>query len=75
MGVPAVLQDIACMRERVIENETGWAVGDDEAFAERSIAVLSDEALWRRMHRMCLVRQRTWRWDHAAAEFERIAAL
>jgi glycosyltransferase involved in cell wall biosynthesis len=75
MGVPAVLQDIACMRERVIENETGWAVGDDEVFAKHSIAMLSDDGLWRRMHRTCLERQRSWGWDQAVLEFERIAGL
>lgn len=75
MGVPAVLQDIACMRERVIGDETGWAVADDTEFVTRAIAVLTDDALWGRLHRNCLARQRQWRWNHAAEEFERIAGL
>lgn len=75
MGVPAVLQDIACMRERVVEGETGWAVRDDADFAAKSIAVLSDDALWRRLHLACLDKQRSWGWDQAAAEFERIGGL
>mgnify|MGYP001809853710 CR=1 FL=1 len=73
MGVPAVLQDIACMGERVIEGATGWAVGDEAAFAARAIALLSDDTLWRQMHRAALERQRGWDWDRAAMEFERIA--
>lgn len=73
MGVPAVLQDIACMRERVVEGETGWATRDDRDFAAKAIAVLSDDALWLRLHHACLDKQRSWGWDQAALEFERIA--
>jgi glycosyltransferase involved in cell wall biosynthesis len=75
MGLPAVLQDIACMRERVIEGVTGWAAPDQGKFAEHAAAVLGDDELWMRMHRACLERQRAWRWDAAAAEFEDIGAL
>ncbi|CAA7614915.1 Glycosyltransferase [Candidatus Terasakiella magnetica] len=75
MGLPAVLEDIACMKERVVEGETGWAVKGAEAFAEAGIRLLSDDALWRRMHRACLAQQRAWRWEHAAAEFERIGGI
>lgn len=75
MGLPAVLEDIACMRERVVEGRTGWAVTGAEAFAEKAIAVLSDDALWLKMHRDCLALQNAWGWDQAAAEFERIAGF
>lgn len=75
MGLPAVLEDIACMKERVVEGRTGWAVKGTDAFADKAIAVLSDDALWLRMHRDCLALQRSWRWDQAAAEFERIAGV
>lgn len=75
MGLPAVLQDIACMKERVVEGQTGWAAKDEDEFVRRSVSVLSDDALWLRMHRACLQQQRSWGWDQAAAEFERIAAL
>lgn len=75
MGLPAVLEDIACMRERVVEGRTGWAVKGAEAFAERAIRILSDDTLWQAMHRDCLKLQNTWGWDQAAAEFERIAGL
>jgi hypothetical protein len=75
MGLPAVLEDIACMNERVIEGETGFCVKDAEAFAEAGIRLLSDDDLWRRFHQACLARQRSWRWNHAAAEFERIGGI
>ncbi|RAU21872.1 hypothetical protein CU669_11255 [Paramagnetospirillum kuznetsovii] len=75
MGVPAVLGDIACMNERVVEGETGYCVKTDDAFAEAGIRLLTDDDLWRDFHRACLARQRSWRWDHAAAEFERIGKI
>lgn len=75
MGLPAVLQDIACMRERVVADETGWAVGDEAEFAECAINVLTDDDLWLRMHRACLLGQRSWGWQHAVLEFERIGGL
>ncbi len=75
MGVPVVLADIACMSERVIEGETGYCVGGDDAFAAAGIRILTDDDLWRRFHRASLERQRSWRWDQAAAEFERIGGI
>ncbi|MCA1907084.1 MAG: glycosyltransferase, partial [Magnetospirillum sp.] len=75
MGVPAVLQDIACMKERVIPGETGWVVADQAEFADRAITLLSDDATWRQLHHNCLVRQRAWGWDQAVLEFERIGGL
>jgi glycosyltransferase involved in cell wall biosynthesis len=72
MGLPAVLENIACMSERVIPNETGYCVSGEAAFAEAAIKVLSDDAMWRRLHNACLDRQRGWGWDDAAAAFERI---
>ncbi|MBC7905507.1 MAG: glycosyltransferase family 4 protein [Rhodospirillaceae bacterium] len=75
MGLPIVLEDIACMKERVVEGKTGWAVKGPDAFAEKAIQVLADDALWLEMHRNCLTLQNAWGWDQAAAEFERIAGL
>jgi hypothetical protein len=75
MGLPAVLEDIACMRERLVEGRTGWVVRGVDAFAAKAIELLTDDALWLRLHKDCLDMQRGWTWDHAAAEFERIAGL
>jgi len=75
MGLPVVLTDIACMRERVIEGETGYCTRDEAAFATAAVRVLSDDALWARLHRAALDQQRAWRWDDAAQAFERIAGL
>jgi glycosyltransferase involved in cell wall biosynthesis len=75
MGVPAVLGDIACMSERVIEGETGYCVSGEDAFAEAALRVMNDDALWSRLHQTALDRQRAWRWDDAAQAFERLGGL
>lgn len=75
MGVPAVLEDIACMAERVVQDRTGWVVRGADAFASKAIDVLSDDQLWLGLHQNCLALQNRWGWDQAATEFERIAGL
>lgn len=70
MGLPTVVQDIACMSERVRHGETGFVVAGPEDFAEKAIALLGDDAVWRDQHRACLTHQRAWGWDDAAAQFE-----
>ncbi len=70
MGLPGVVEDIACMKERVIDGQTGFVVRGEAAFAEAAIRVLTDDALWQRQHRACLAMQGGWGWDQAAAAFE-----
>ena len=72
LGLPCVVQDIGSAAERVIDGVTGFVTGSDEAFAERAIQLLSDDALWARMHRAALARQRSRRWSDVAADFERL---
>ncbi|MBR9973710.1 glycosyltransferase family 4 protein [Magnetospirillum sp. J10] len=73
MGVPTVLEDIACMNERLIDGQTGFVSRGAADFAAHSIKLLADDTLWTSQHRTCLEHQRRWRWDDAAREFERIA--
>ena len=75
MGVPAVLEDIACMGERVIDGVTGSLVRGPDAFARSAIALLSDDALWQRQHLAALERQRGFGWQDAAAMFESLTGL
>ena len=70
-GVPSIVQDIGCVAERVVDGVTGYVAADDAAFAERAIALLSDDTLWQAQHDAALARQRNWSWDDAAAAFER----
>jgi glycosyltransferase involved in cell wall biosynthesis len=75
MGVPTIVQDIACMSERVRHRETGFVVQSQEEFSKDAIRLLTDDALWFEQHNACLTHQRTWTWDMAAQEFERMAGL
>ncbi len=71
-GVPAVVQDIGCVAERVIDGETGFIAATDAAFAAAALRLLDDDALWRRQSRAAAARQRSWGWDEAAAAFEEL---
>jgi glycosyltransferase involved in cell wall biosynthesis len=69
-GLPAVVRDVGCLRERVRDGRTGFVVQSEEDFAARAIALLADVGLWRRQHRAALACQRDWCWADAAAAFE-----
>jgi len=70
MGVPAVVQPLGSVVERVIDGVTGHIAGDDDSFAAAAIALLRDDDLWRRYHAEALARQRGQSWDEVAAQFE-----
>lgn len=71
LGVPLVTRPIAVLPERVRDGETGFVRADDAGFAEAAVALLSDDALWRRQHEAALRLQQGKSWDEAASEFER----
>jgi glycosyltransferase involved in cell wall biosynthesis len=71
-GVPAVVQNIGCVAERVVDRETGFVAADDQAFADATIALLTDDELWRRQSARAVELQRAWGWPEAAAAFERL---
>lgn len=70
MGVPAVVQPIGSMVERVVDGETGFIRGDAEGFALAARQLLTDDGLWQTQHDRALLIQRGWRWPDAAAAFE-----
>jgi glycosyltransferase involved in cell wall biosynthesis len=70
MGVPAVVQPIGSVVERVVDGETGYIAASDAAFAEAAVRLVRDDALWRRYHRNALQSQRGLGWDEVAAKFE-----
>lgn len=72
MGLPGVVEDIACMRERVVDGKTGFVVRGQAAFAEAALRLLGDDRLWLDQHRAALSLQGRWTWDHAAAAFEQM---
>ena len=70
LGVPCVVAPVAVLPERVIDGETGFIRGDPQAFAEATLALLSDDALWRRQHQAALKLQQGISWAEYAARFE-----
>jgi glycosyltransferase involved in cell wall biosynthesis len=71
-GVPAVVQDIGCVAERVVDGTTGFVADDAPDFATASLRLLRDDDLWRRQSRAAIASQRSWGWDDAAAAFEKL---
>jgi glycosyltransferase involved in cell wall biosynthesis len=70
MGVPAIVQPLGAVAERVVDGETGRVAAGDAEFAGAAIAALRDDALWRRWHRAALERQRGLSWDQVARLYE-----
>jgi len=74
-GVPGVVCAIGSLPERVINRTTGFVVSaeaerDEDEFAVATAKLLTDDALWGRMHAAALARQRSRTWDDTAADFE-----
>lgn len=72
VGVPAVVQDLGSMAERVSDGETGFVASGDREFADRAVALLTDDRLWGEQHRAAIDRQRQWTWNEAARAFEEL---
>ena len=74
LGVAAVAQPIGSLPERVRDGVTGFLAGDDESFVRHAIALLRDDALWRRQHEAALELQRGLSPDEVAQHFEAFLA-
>lgn len=72
LGVPAVVQRLGSVVERVIDGETGYVADGDEAFADAAVRLLTENALWSRCHGAALAKQGRWGWPEAAAAFEEL---
>lgn len=73
-GVPAVVCAIGSLPERVVHRVTGFVASaeperDEDEFSSQTIKLLTDDALWQRLHDGALAKQRARGWDQAAAEF------
>jgi len=74
LGVPAVVQGLGSLPERVQNGVTGFVAGDDDSFARHAIALLRDDALWRQQHEAALRLQRGASADDVAQRFEALMA-
>jgi glycosyltransferase involved in cell wall biosynthesis len=71
-GVPVVATDTDGLRDSVRDGETGFLIprGDVKGFAERAGALLSDDALARRMSRSALAWSREFDWERSTDDME-----
>ncbi len=70
MGVPVVTYGTGALRERVVDGVTGFICRDAAGMAARIAAILTDDALWRRMHAAGLATRPEAGWDRAAQRWE-----
>ncbi len=70
LGLPAVVGLTGSLPERVVNGVTGFHCSDDEAFVEATVALLTDDALWRRQHEAALALQQGLSWSDYADAFE-----
>ena len=72
VGIPAVIQSIGCVAERIIDKRTGFVAKDDEEFAKYAIDILTNDQLWKNLHKDTFKLQRNWNWKSAAKEFVKL---
>lgn len=70
VGVPAVARPIGAVKERFIDRQSGFLAGDDDAFVENAVAMLSDDDAFRAASDTARRGGRSRSWDTAASEFE-----
>ncbi len=69
-GVPAVVQNLGSVTERVNNGATGYIVADDDGFVDKAIRLLTSDEIWEAQHKKSLETQKDWRWSDAAKAFE-----
>jgi len=70
LGVPAVVAPVTALPERVIDQVTGFVRDDDKQFADAAVALLTDDALWRRQHEAAIRYQQGISWSEHAGRLE-----
>ncbi|MEE2746609.1 MAG: glycosyltransferase, partial [Pseudomonadota bacterium] len=74
-GVPAVVQNIGSVAERVRPGVTGAVTSTTKQFAESAIELLTNDVCWSGMHENAQSLQRSWGWPEAAKAFEEIVSV
>jgi glycosyltransferase involved in cell wall biosynthesis len=72
LGLPCVVQDLGCMRERVIHGKTGFIEDNDVEFAKQCIAILKDDSLFRTLRKNAIESSKDLSWENTAKQFLRI---
>lgn len=71
LGVPAVVAPVSVLPERVIDGVTGFHHADPDRFADATVALLTDDSLWRSQHEAALREQQGISWAEQAELLER----
>jgi glycosyltransferase involved in cell wall biosynthesis len=71
-GVPAVVQKLGSVVERVKDSKTGYIAENDEEFASSAVKLLNDDDVWRDQHKAAIETQGAWGWKQAAMAFEEL---
>jgi len=69
LGLPAVVTALGSLPERVADGVTGTVARSDDAFVAAAVALLTDDALWRRQHQAAIAQQKGLSWAEVAARF------
>lgn len=69
-GVPTVARPFGQAGEWITDIADGFLVPDEITFAQRTIKLLTDDEMWRRMSARCREAHVAQSWDIAASEFE-----
>ncbi len=72
MGVPVVTRGIGALKERVNHGHTGYICRTTPELAQRTLALLTDDALWSRMQAEGLATRQNAGWDRIAQEWEKL---
>ena len=72
IGIPSVVSDVGSMRERVLDNKTGFVCKSDEDFNLKAIKLLNDDKIWMRMHKNLLINDNHLRWSDVAKKWKKI---
>ena len=73
LGVPVVTLGTGSLKERVRDGVDGFVCRDWGGFAEATVSVLRDDALWLRLHRRGLETRIGASWNDAALRWEQLA--
>ena len=72
LAIPAVVCDYGAMRERVVDNKTGYVCKNTEDFNLKAIKLLNDDKIWMRMHKNLLTNDNHLRWSEIAKKWKKI---
>ena len=67
-GTPAVAFNVPGLNESIVHNRTGMLAADDDEFVEHLVAILSDEALRRRLAAGAIEWSNSFSWDATAGQ-------